>query len=122
MLDQFKDFDNTKSMVPVSNSTQLTYFPKKKKVDAKYTSFNSNKEIFDWDMNALQNIKIGQDLKNDNKFAKHHQNVLESKVFDKYDDSANYHSKKSINERHTKSAFNGSGDFLKWSGEVKGSD
>lgn len=69
-------------------------------------------------MNALQNIKVGQDLNTDNKYAKHHQVVLESKVFD----STPLYQTKTSNHKASQSAFNGSGDFFRWSGEVKGSD
>lgn len=106
--------NGTSSMVASGNGTgQLVYFSKKKMVDSKSHSHNSNKELFDWDMSMLSKIKSGELNNNCDRNDPLHKHVHESKIFD--DTPINDSPKK----RHTSDCFNGTGDIFTWKGEGK---
>jgi hypothetical protein len=106
--------NGTSSMVPSGNGTgQLVYFSKKRNVESKYHTHNSNKELFDWDLSLLKKIKSGELNNVVNKNDPGHKHVFESNVFD---DRPIYDSPK---KRHTSDVFNGTGDIFTWKSDGK---
>ena len=114
-----------KSMAPTKAGVGIMYLAAKKPVYSKYNNFNSNKDLFDWEMNQLNMYntndgRMKEDAKTD---SRRHKIVHESKVFSSdVNEKSSYTPYSTKNSLHAKyNSFAGSGDFLTWKGDVTGS-
>lgn len=107
--------NGSSSMVPSGNGTsQLSYFPKKKRVNVNHCSFNSNKELFDWELSSLNKIKNGEfSPPTQHKNSSTHKTVFASHVFD---DTPIQESPKK--NKASTAFFSGTGDFFTWKGSI----
>jgi len=115
-----------KNFAPKKDGLGVMYLAAKKNVYSKYNCFNSNKDVFDWESNELGNLKIKaskakDDLRTDSRW---HKIIHESKVFNSdVPKTSKYYldnsTKNNVNE--TNNMFIGSGNFLTWNDDMRGS-
>lgn len=117
---------NNKNLVPNTKGNGLMYLAQKKAVHSKYNYHYSNKDLFDWESSALNKYKSGEfEIKEFNEGNPRHRIVNESKVFPTEDLiyshlKSNNHLSKKKSCNLSNNSFMGSGDFLTWKGDVKG--
>ena len=101
------------STISKGATSQLSHCTKKKKINCKYNSYTSNKEIFDWEASTLTKLKSGElnppalcDGNNKHKI------VFKSNIFDDTPITDSPPKKK----RTSTAFFKGSVDFFTWKG------
>jgi hypothetical protein len=76
-------------VITKNGSAQMNYMPKKKLVDINQ-NYQSNKDLFDWELSTLKKIKSGEfepPTRHKNEYT--HKTVFESHVFDKIPENNN---------------------------------
>jgi hypothetical protein len=115
-------FELKKNSVPNTKGNGLIYLASKKPVYSKYNNYCSNKDLFDWESSALNKFKRGEfELNLFNEGNPRHKNVYQSQIFPgEMDINSNLLRSKKKGCNMTSNSFVGSGDFLTWKGDVKG--
>jgi len=110
---------NIRCMIPMNNGTsQLNYVAKKKNIDIN-PNYQSNKDVFDWELCSLKKIKNGEfEVPERHRNEMTHKTIYESHVFDISPMNKN---KNLAKEKPSKRILflNGTGDILGWKGETK---
>ena len=106
--------NGSKSMVPMNNGTgQLIYFSQKKPISCKFNSFQSNKDIFDWDLSTLNKLKSGElNPPNCSKNDPKQKTLFQSNIFN---DTPVFESPNK-KQRPSTAFLGGSGDIFTWKG------
>lgn len=106
--------NGSKSMVPMNNGTgQLIYFSQKKPINCKFNSFQSNKDVFDWDLSTLNKLKSGElNPPNCSKNDPKQKTLFQSDIFN---DTPMFESPNK-KQRPSTAFLGGSGDIFTWKG------
>jgi hypothetical protein len=124
--ESFNEHDQfMKCFAPKKDGLGVMYLAAKKPVYSKYNCFeSSNKDLFDWESNELVRFKTKasrakDDVKTDSSW---HKIIHESKVFSRDIPMTSYAPNSTKNNVDgIINMFSGSGDFLTWNGNVRGS-